>query len=102
MLFKSIDKANLYKLKKNNLLQNSCVQSESNGDPIRAYQKTDVSQSESNEDPIRAYQKTEVFQSESNGDPIRAYQKREDLPELFQKPRGMVQISTLLLRIYPP
>ena len=70
------------------LLQNPCFQPEPNGDPIRAYQKTDVSQSESNEDPIRAYQKTEVFQSESNGDPIRAYQTREDLPELFRSLGG--------------
>ena len=63
MLFKSINKANLYTLKKQCLLQNSC------------------------------------FQSESNGDPIRAYQKREDLsePELYQKPWGRVQISSLLL-----
>ena len=42
------------------------------------------------------------FQSESNGDPIRTYQKREDLPELYQKPWGRVQISSLLLRIWPP
>ena len=86
----------------NYLLQNSCFQAESNGDPIRAYQKTAVFQSESSEDPIRAYQKTEVVQSESNKDPIRACQKREDLPELVQKPWGMVQISSLLLRIYHP
>ena len=66
----------------NYLLQSSCFQSESNEDPIRAYQKKN--------------------QSESNGNPIRAYQKREDLPELFQKPWGMVQISSLLLRIYHP
>ena len=63
MLFKSINKANLNKLKY--LLQNSC------------------------------------FQSESNGDPIRAYQKREDLSELYQKPWGRVQISSVLLRIWP-
>ena len=66
MLFQSIDKANLYKLKQ------------------ITFSKTDVSQSESNENPIRAYQ------------------KREDLPELYQTRRGMVQISSLLLRIWPP
>ena len=41
MLFQSIDKANLYKLKQ------------------ITFSKTDVSQSESNENPIRAYQKRE-------------------------------------------
>ena len=38
MLFQSTDKANLYKVKKC-LLQSSCLQSESNGDPIKACQK---------------------------------------------------------------
>ena len=38
MLLQNIDKAKLYKLKKK-ILQNSCFQSESNRDPIRAYQK---------------------------------------------------------------
>ena len=51
-------------------------------------------------EPIR---KQKIFRSESNEDSIRAYiRKREDLPVIFQKPWGMVQISSLLLRIYPP
>ena len=95
MLFKSRNKANLYQIQNFTLF--------SQWESHQSLSENRGSQSESNEDPIKAYQKTEVL----NQNPMKIpseprYKKREDLSKPYRSLGEELGFSIYYCKADPP